>query len=164
MSFINLNTNYSKYNADFGTGRKIDINAAAFNLYSQNSYKFGKGKTWTAELTGFYNAPTVYMGTFKAKSMWSIDAGMQKQIMSGRGTLKASVSDVFKTMRFSGTNEFAGQSSSFTSRWESRQFKLNFAYRFGSTQVKAAKQKATSAEEESKRAQQGNGGMGIGVQ
>ena len=164
MSFVNMNTNYSMYKADFGEGRKVDIEAAAFSLYSQNTYKFGKTKTWTAELTGFYNAPTVYMGTFRAKSMWGIDAGIQKQLMKGKATIKASVSDIFRTMRFSGENEFAGQKSNFTSRWESRQFKLNFTYRFGNSQVKAAKQRSTAADEEAKRVQQSSGGMGIGGQ
>lgn len=163
-SFVNLNTNYSMYKADFGEGREVDIQAAAFSLYSQNSYRFGKTKTWTAELTGFYNAPTVHMGTFKAKSMWAIDAGIQKQLMKGKATLKASVSDIFRTLRFKGENEFAGQKSNFTSQWESRQFRLNFTYRFGNSQVKAAKQRSTAADEEAKRVQQGSGGMGIGGQ
>jgi iron complex outermembrane receptor protein len=164
MSFVNVNTNYSMYKADFGEGREVDIEAAAFSLYSQNTYKFGKTKTWTAELTGFYNAPTVHMGTFRAKSMWGIDAGIQKQLMKGKATIKASVSDIFRTLRFRGENEFAGQKSNFTSQWESRQLKLNFTYRFGNSQVKAAKQRSTAADEEAKRVQQGSGGMGIGGQ
>ncbi len=163
-SFVNMNTNYSKYKANFGEGRMIDIEAAAFNLFVQNSYKFGKTKTWTAELTGFYNAPTVYMGTFRAKSMYGVDAGMQKQIMKGKATIKASVSDIFRTLRFRGENQFAGQKSEFTSRWESQQFKINFSYRFGSNTVKGAKQRATAAEEEARRVQQGSGGMGMGAQ
>jgi hypothetical protein len=36
--------------------------------------------------------------------------------------------------------------------WESRQFKLNFTYRFGSNQVKAARQRNTGIDEENKRA------------
>ena len=163
-SFFNFNTNISEYYADFGEGRKVDIRAAALNVFVQNSYKFGKTKTWTAELTGFYNAPTVYMGTFRAKSIWGIDAGMQKQLMKGKATIRASVSDILNTMRFSGINEFAGQTSQVTSKWESQQFKINLTYRFGNNQVKGAKQRSTTADEETKRAQQSGGGMGIGAQ
>jgi hypothetical protein len=163
-SFINMNSNYSQYNAKFGEGRNIDINAVGLGLFVQNSLKLGKDKTWTAELTGFYNAPTVYMGTFKAKSLWNIDAGVQKQVMKGQGTVKASVANVFNSMVFTGTSNFAGQSSTFKGQGEAQQFKLNFSYRFGNKQVKAAKQRGTGAEEETKRTQGGNGGMGIGGQ
>ena len=161
--FMNMNSNYSKYKANFGEGRKVDVDAFGLSFFAQNSLKFGKTKSWTAELSGFYNAPTVMMGAFKTKTMWSLDAGLQKQVLGGKGTLKASVSDMFNTLRFSANNDFAGQQSAFTSRWESRQVKLNFVFRFGSNQVKAARNRTGGAEEETKRVGQGrNGGIGIG--
>jgi hypothetical protein len=159
---MNLSSNYSQYKADLGAGREIDLEAFGLTFFSQNSMKLGKDKSWTAELTGFYNAPTIYQGAFKAKSLWGVDAGVQKLILKGQGTLKASVSDVFHSMQFRGTNSFAGQESKFSARWESQQLKLNFSYRFGNKQVKAARQRATGSEEETKRTQAGNGGIGIG--
>ena len=157
--FTNISSNYSKYHADFGSGRKVNLDAFGFNFFAQNSLKFAK--TWTAELSGFFNAPTIYQGSFKGRSMYSLDAGLQKQIMKGRATIKTSVSDVFRTMRFRATSDFAGQSTTFTSRWESRQFKLSFNLRFGNNGVKPARQRAGGAEDEQKRVQQG-GGVGIG--
>ena len=91
-----------------------------------------------------------------------MDAGIQKQVMQGKGTIKTSVSDVFKTLKFRGSTDFAGQSSRFTANWESRQFKLNFVYRFGSNQVKGARQRGTGADDENKRTQQAHSGIGIG--
>jgi iron complex outermembrane recepter protein len=161
-SFMNLSSNYSQYKADYGEGRDVNLDAFGLTFFSQNSLKLGKDKSWTAELTGFYNAPTIYQGAFKAKSLWGVDAGVQKLILKGQGTLKASVSDVFHSMQFRGTNSFAGQESKFSARWESQQLKLNFSYRFGNKQVKAARQRATGSEEETKRTQAGNGGIGIG--
>ncbi len=158
--FANINTNYSHYEADYGPGRKVNINATGFSFFAQNSLKFSK--TWTAEISGFYNAPTIYQGSFKGKSLWAIDGGLQKQVMQGKGTLKASVSDVFKTLRFRGTSNFSGQRTVFQANWESRQFKLNFAYRFGSNQVKGARQRSTGTEEENKRSQAAAAGLGIG--
>lgn len=157
--FANMNANYSHYEADFGEGRKIDLDVTGFNFFAQNSLKFAK--TWTAELTGFYNAPTVLMGSIKTKSMWGMDAGFQKQVMKGKGNLRASVSDVFNTMQFRGTIDFAGQQTINRAKWESRQFKLGFSYRFGNSQVKAARQRNSGADDEMKRAQQ-SGGNGIG--
>ena len=157
--FTNISTNYSIYHADFGEGRKVDLDAFGFNFFAQNSLKFAK--TWTAELSGFYNAPTIYQGSFKGRALYSIDAGLQKQVMKGKATIKASVSDLFHTMRFRATSDFAGQSTMFTSRWESRQFKLNFNFRFGNNGVKPARQRSGGADDELKRTQQSSG-MGIG--
>ena len=157
--FTNVSSNYSTYHADFGDGRKVDLDAFGFNFFAQNSLKFAK--TWTAELSGFYNAPTIYQGSFKARSLFSIDAGLQKQIFKGKANIKTSVSDIFHTMKFRARSDFAGQTTKFTSRWESRQFKLSLTYRFGNNGVKPARQRAGGADDELKRTQQ-SGGMGIG--
>lgn len=156
--FANINTNYSLYQADFGNNRKIDANAFGLSAMTQASYKFAK--TWTAELMAFYNAPTIYQGTFKASSLWMMEAGMQKQLFGGKGTLKASMGDVFNSMRFSATSDFAGQKVKFSANPETQMFKLNFTLRFGSNTVKGAKQRTSGAEEELKRAQQSDGGIG----
>ncbi|HEU0065149.1 MAG TPA: TonB-dependent receptor, partial [Flavisolibacter sp.] len=155
--FGNVNTFYSHYVADFGSGRMINLNVAALNFFMQNSLKIKK--TWTAELTAFYNSPQVYQGTFKAKALWSIDAGLQKSIMNGKGNIKAALSDIFHTLKFDAESDFAGQVTKPVARWESRQFKINFTYRFGSNQVKAARQRTTGAEDETKRVQSGSGGI-----
>jgi iron complex outermembrane receptor protein len=156
--FTSIGSNYSKYKADFGTGRKVDLGAFGFNFFAQNSLKFAK--IWTAELSGFYNAPTIYQGSFKGKSIWNVDAGLSKQVMKGRATLKASLTDVFYSRKFRATSDFAGQTMKFSYRQESRQFKLNFNYRFGNNKVKAARQRISGAEEELKRVQQSNGLIG----
>jgi iron complex outermembrane receptor protein len=153
--FANINGFYTKYNADFGAGRTIKVNAGGLSAYVQNSIKLSK--TVTAELTAFYNAPTVYQGTIKAHALWSVDGGLQKQVLKGKGTFKTSVSDIFRTLKFHGVSDFAGQHSDLAANWESRQFKMNFVYRFGSNQVKAARQRATGADDETKRVQSGGG-------
>jgi iron complex outermembrane recepter protein len=158
--FANVNSFYSKYQADYGAGRKVNVNAGGLSVVLQNSLKFAK--TFTAELTGYYSAPTVYQGTIKAKSMGFVDIGLQKQLLKGKATLRTSVSDVFKTLRFSGVNDFAGQRSDIKANWESRQFKLNFVYRFGSNMVKGARQRATGADDENKRTL-GGGGVAPGL-
>jgi len=158
--FANMNANYSHYKANFGEGRTIDLKPFAVTVYAQNSLRFAK--TWTAELTGFYNSPTVWQGAVESKSMWSVDAGVQKQLFNNKATLKAAVTDVFNSMKFRGRTNFAGQKSDVDVKWESRQFKLSLNFRFGNNGVKAARQRNTGAEEETKRVQQGGGGMGIG--
>jgi hypothetical protein len=73
--------------------------------------------------------------------------------------MKASVSDIFKTMQWGGTSDFAGQYIRAGGGWESRLFKLNFTYRFGSMQVKAARQRKTGLEDENKRVGSQGGGI-----
>ena len=158
-SFANLNSYYTHYKANFGEGRTVDLDVFAYNIYMQNSAKLGKG--WTAELGGWYSSPSIWQGTFKSKEMWSLDAGVQKAMMKGKGNLKVSVSDIFQTMRWGGTSNFAGQYLNSNGGWESRVLKVNFTYRFGNTQVRAARQRKTGLEDESQRVG-GDGGQGAG--
>ena len=160
MLFANLNTFYSLYKADFGGGsRKVNVDVFSYNLYMQNTLKFGKKKAWTAEVSGFYNAPSIWQGTFKSRALWSIDGGLQKNIFKGKGNIKTSVSDIFRTLKWKGTSNFAGQETIASGRFESRQFKVNLTYRFGSNTVKAARQRKAASDEEIKRTQS-SGGIG----
>jgi iron complex outermembrane receptor protein len=159
-AFINVNSYYSHYKADFGGGnRVVNLDVVAMTLYMQNSIKIGK-KGWTGELSGFYSTPTIWQGTFKSKQLWSVDGGFQKSLFKNKGTLKVSVSDIFKTLNPKGSSDFAGQHISFRGQFESRQFKVAYIWRFGNSQVKAARQRKSSAEEEMKRSEQSGGGIG----
>ena len=157
--FATTNANYSHYQADFGGGnRKIDQSVFAFTFFMQNTFKFGKG--WTGELSGLYISPSVWQGLIRSKAMGTVDAGLSKNVLKGKGILKAAVSDIFQTMKFGGTANFAGVYSSFRGHGEQPQFKLNFNYRFGSSQVKAARQRKSGIEDEKKRTENSDGGMG----
>ncbi len=157
-SFINVNSYYSHYKANNGPNRKVDIDVFATSVYMQNSLKLAT--TWTVELSGWYSSPSLWQGTFKSKAMGGIDGGLQKQVLKGKGNIKASVSDIFKTMRWSSTSDYAGQFINVNGGWESRQFKLNMSYRFGNNQVKASRQRKTGLEDENKRVNSGGGGIG----
>jgi iron complex outermembrane recepter protein len=155
--FVNMNSSYSHFKADFGIGRTVNVEAFNVNVYQQHSFKLGKG--YTGELSSYYSSPGIWQGTFKTTSMWGIDAGLMKNVMKNKGTIKAAVSDIFRTMTWGATSSFAGQSLKGGGGWESRLFKLNFTYRFGNTQVKAARQRQTGQEDEKKRAD-APGGLG----
>ncbi len=154
--FTNVNTYYSLYKANFGGGdRNVNLSVLALSFYLQNSFNLGKG--WKAELSGFYNSPSIWQGSFKSKAMYSADGGIQKTVLKGKGTLKAAVSDIFNTLHWSGSSNFSGQSSTVSGHFESRQFKLSFNMRFGSTQIKVNTQRKTSIEDENKRTESTNG-------
>ncbi len=158
--FFNVNTYYSKFN-----GHSPDFNANvdvfSFNLYAQQTFKFSK--TLTGEISGFYTAPSIWQGAFKTKALGDLDLGLQQSVWKGKGNIKASVTDILHTFHWSSTNNTTGQDVRVNGGWESRQFKLNFTYRFGNNKIKQTRQHKSSIEEENQRTQ-GGGGLGGGQQ
>ncbi len=156
--FATTNANYSHYQADYGAGkRKVNLKVPSLTFFMQNSFNLGKG--WTGEISGLYISPSVWQGVIKSKAMGNVDMGLSKTLFKGLGTVKVAVSDVFQTMKWGGTSDFTGVYSTFKGQGEMPQFKLNFNYRFGNNQVKAARQRKSAVEEETKRTEN-SGGMG----
>jgi iron complex outermembrane recepter protein len=156
-AYFSVNAFYSQYKANFGVDRVVNLEATVANLYMQHSFNLGKG--FKSELSSWFSTPQIAEGTFKSKAMGFVDIGLSKSILQGKGNIKLSVSDIFKTMKWQGTSDFVGQHLSGVFKWESQQFKVNFSYRFGKNTVKAARQRATGVEDESKRTK-GGGGFG----
>jgi len=146
---------YSKYQASLGVGRDVDLDVFSANVFSQQSARLGGG--WSAELSGFYSSPAIWQGTFKTHAIGNVDMGIQKQVLQKKGTIKVSVSDVFHTLHFTATSDFAGQYLRASGGQESRQLKLFFTYRFGNSQVKTARQRKSGLEDENKRANTSGG-------
>ncbi|MEO7962186.1 MAG: TonB-dependent receptor, partial [Ginsengibacter sp.] len=135
-AFATFNGYHSAYRADFGSGKIINVNVDAFSIYTQQSFTVKKGPTF--ELSGYFNSPTVWGGTFKSKSIGFVDAGVQQKILKGAGTVKVSFTDIFKTLHWRGISEFGGSYLDASGNFESQQLKINFSYRFGNKLVKAA--------------------------
>ena len=150
--FINVTGFYQLNKADFGVGREIDLNVFNTTIYSQHLLRLGKG--WTGEIDQYYTSPNIWTATLRVGSQWSLDAGLQKSVLGGSGTFKASVTDIFHSFTWTGNSNFAGQNTHIVGGSETRQLKLSFTYRFGNKQVKAARRRNTGSEEESKRAAQ----------
>jgi len=156
--FATANANYSHYQADYGAGnRKVDLEVFSYTYFMQNSFNLGKG--WKGEVSGLFLSPSIWQGVIKSKAMGTVDLGLQKTVFKTKGTVKIAVSDVFKTMKWAGSTNFTGVNSTFQGHGEMPQFKLNFNYRFGNNQVKAARQRKSAIEEETNRTQS-SGGMG----
>jgi hypothetical protein len=143
--FFNVNTYYSKFKGQ-AADYNVDADVFSFNIYAQQTFKLSK--TTTAELTGFYTAPSIWQGAFKTKSLGSLDAGIQQTLFKGKATVKATYSDLLNTFHWSATNNTTGQTILANGGWESRQFKINLNYRFGNNKVKQARQHKSSIEEE----------------
>ncbi len=154
-AYFSLNAYFSKYKADLGPDRKVDLEVTAANFYMQHSFNLGKG--YKAELSSWVSSPSIQEGTFKSKAMGFVDIGVSKTVLQGKGNIKLAVSDIFNTMKWQGSSDFVGQKLDAKFKWESQQVKLNFSYRFGKNTVKAARQRQTGVEDESKRVKSGGG-------
>jgi hypothetical protein len=157
--YANINAYNSHYKADFGVGKKIDINVQSANMYMANSFTIGGG--YTGEISGFVTSPSVWAGTFKSKALGTLDLGLQKTLFAGKATFKVSYTDLLKTLHWAGISDFGAAYIKVSGNWESQQLRMNFTLRFGNKQVKASRQRTTASEEENKRTQSG-GGIGGG--
>jgi len=147
---------YSMNRADFGPGRRIDLGTYNVTVYSQHSFRMGRG--WSGQLTQYFTSPTIWQATLRSRSLWNLDAGLQKTVLGGYGSFKVSVTDIFNTLRWSAASDFAGQTIRTSGGYESRLLKFYFTWRFGNKQLKAARRHSNGDEEESNRV--GAGGNG----
>lgn len=84
--------------------------------------------------------------------MGMINAGLQKNILNKKGTIRFNVNDIFWTNRFNGTAVYKDINFKVRSEWPSRQFRLTFTYNFGNQNVKGARQRNTGSDDLQKRA------------
>src|SRR5688572_28974131 len=118
--FATTNSSYSHYKADFGEGdRKVNQKVFSFTYFMQNTLDFGKG--WKGELSGLYISPSVWQGVIKSESMGYVDIGFMKTVLKGKGTIRGVWSDVFGTMKWGGSTNFAGVNSVVRGNGELRQ-------------------------------------------
>ncbi|HEY6901051.1 MAG TPA: outer membrane beta-barrel family protein, partial [Puia sp.] len=156
-AFINVTGFYSVNKANFGAGRVINLNVFNTTIYTQHSFRLGSG--WTGELTQYFVSPNIWQATLRSRSMWNLDAGLQKTLFKGNATARVSVTDIFNTLHWTATSDFAGQYIRTTGGYESRQLKLYFTYRLGNKQVKAARRHESGAEDENKRVGNSSGAV-----
>ena len=144
-------TGYYEHNvANFGPGRTVNLSILAATGYVNNNFTLGKG--WTTSLSGWYNSPAIFRGTMKTHHLAAANAGLQKSIMKGKGDLRLNFNDIFKTIDWYGTSNFAGQYLYATAFWDPRNVIIGFSYRFGNNKLKAAREHTSGIDEESKRA------------
>ncbi|MEJ7821227.1 MAG: TonB-dependent receptor, partial [Chitinophagaceae bacterium] len=124
---IYANVFNNKYKGELNSGI-LDVNATMLTTNFNNQFKFTKG--WGAELSGFYRSKGLE-GQMITNPMWQITSAVQKQVLKNKGTLKLSVSDIFKTQTFSGSVKYQDIDIKIKSINDSRRASLTFTYRFG---------------------------------
>jgi iron complex outermembrane recepter protein len=146
--FLNLNLSQNTFYARFEDGKEVNLQNFAYNVYLSNS--FSLKKDWSIELSGWYTSPTINTGTFIGEKMYSVDFGLKKKVLKGKGDFTLNFSDLFRTQIWAGTSNYAGVLTIASGGYESRQVRLNFSYRFGNSGLKS-EQRNTGSEEEKDR-------------
>jgi iron complex outermembrane recepter protein len=127
----------------------IDQSFRAMNLYAEQNIKLPKG--FGIQLSGWYNSPA-FWGTLRSTRQGSMDLGFQKKLWDGKGELRLRFGDILRTAGWGGNAVFVpGLDMTANGTWEARTTTLNFSYRFGSSDVKAARQRKTGLEDEKNR-------------
>jgi iron complex outermembrane receptor protein len=130
------------------SGGMLDVASTMFFSNMSNQFKLNDG--WSAELSGFYRSKGIE-GQMVMNSMWRLDAGVQKQILKKKGSLKLSIRDIFQSQTFQGSVNYQDIDMRIKNTRDSRTVSLTFAYRFGKPMQNQRSRKTGGASDEQSR-------------
>lgn len=128
-------------------------NVSQLNLSMNNQFRIGK--TYTAELSGFYTTQARNDLQELLLPTGQLSAGVARPLFNKKVTLKLSVRDILYTQVMEGNTDFPDADEYFILRRDSRQVNLSLTWRFGKP-LKTARRNAGSASDEIQRV--GSGG------
>jgi len=146
--YANLWFNYQTFDGKIGVNT-VHQQLPMYGAYLQQTFTLGKD--YTAELSGYFNGPSIWGGTWKNKSQGGVDIGFQKQLLDKKATVKISFTDIFFTSPWRAISDFNGVYLRGSGSWESRTARLSFSWRFGSSNIKSSRDRKTGLESEAKR-------------
>jgi hypothetical protein len=147
---LNLNA-VLLYLVNKGRADGIIINQRTNVQEIEISNHFQLGKTWTAELSGFFPGRQAY-GQTKNGSIYNISFGVQKEILHKNGTVRFNMNDIFHSLPVTSQTIGINQVAAFSykekdSRWAG----ISFIYRFGKSANARKRNDNGSADEEKNR-------------
>jgi hypothetical protein len=82
----------------------VITSATTLQANLQNQFKLGK--TLSAELSGYFNSGGIE-GVFKIGSFGMVNMGLSQQLFKGKGTLRLTGRDVFRTQKIKGEIKYS---------------------------------------------------------
>ncbi len=132
----------------------ISIGITSFMVQVQQQFKFKKG--WAAELSGFYRGKGLE-GVIYIKPIMQVNAGLSKQVLKDKGSIRLNVRDIFAGSVFKGYSKYGTVDANFKDVNDSRAVSLSFTYRFNKGKLKAGSGKRNSgASDEQNRVKSGS--------
>ena len=126
-SVIYTNFNYSRYTGLL-YGEHIDVAQGVLMVNVTNQFRFGKG--WSGELGGWYRTRGVE-GQILIRDIGQLTAGIAKQVLKGKGTIKLNVRDALYSHKIRATINFEATEARLLNRFDTRVANISFSYRFG---------------------------------
>ncbi|MGM9511667.1 outer membrane beta-barrel protein [Larkinella sp. GY13] len=105
---------------------------------------------WLLEVSAFYQSPQA-MNLVRIKSQGQLSIGVQKTFAQKRATLRINWLDILYTNTYRATLSYENLNLTQYLQTETRQARATFTYRLGSQNVKAARKRTTSTEDEQRR-------------
>jgi hypothetical protein len=149
----NLNIFYNRFETPDLLGAPYSSGRLAFTLNTNQTITLNPSTKF--EWSANYESKQVW-GTLLIEPRYRIDMGASKSFMDSKLNIKFAANDIFKLMKSRITSTLPSQDYVVNERWESQVFRLTCTYRFGSKEIKAARQRSSSSESESKRVKSGN--------
>ena len=134
-------------------GNDFTSNINQLNMSANNQFKLGK--TYTAEISGFYTTKARNDVQELLYPTGQLSAGISRPVLNKKGTLRFTARDIFHTNAMEGFTSFPNATEYFIIHRDSRVYTVSFTYRFGKS-YKTTKRTDGSATEEMERV--GNGG------
>ena len=115
----------------------------------QNTFKITN--TFRAEISGWYSSPTVWGGTYETESLGALNIAFQKTFLNDKLNARLSLNDILYTIPWRGTTQFGTLFIDGNGGSDSRQIRFNLTYNFGNNEIKKARSRKTSIEDEKNR-------------
>jgi iron complex outermembrane receptor protein len=146
-SIVYTNYNYSTYKGML-YGDYLDVSGGTLLLSVNNQLKFDKG--WSAELSGWYRTKGVE-SQFVIQPFGAMSAGVSKQVLKGKGTLKLNIRDIFYSQVVDGDIYFKATEARFKNSRDTRVTNLSFTWRFGKPLKNASEPRRRNSPDELNR-------------
>ncbi len=127
--YFNLSPFYKVYNGAIATG-SLDNSTWGMSWYTNHS--FNLPNKWKVQISSWGNIPTLD-GIYRTSALGSIDAGISKQLMKDRMSVRMQVTDIFNTQRWKQQVDFEHVHYNYYRKWESRGICLQVNWKFGKT-------------------------------
>lgn len=137
-------------NRAFYNEEPIEQEISNFSANSTHSFKFNN--SFSAELSGFYNGPSVF-GSARYNEVIGVNFGLEYKISDKWGTVKIALNDMFDSVEFTGGTNLPEQNIKTDNLFDFSNRTIQFTYtrNFGNSKLKSVRDRDTAAEDERQR-------------
>ena len=146
--YVSATASHTSNVASYADG-DIDLQQFSYNIYAQNTFPLPQ--KLKLEVSGWYNGPSIWGGTFRTRPQGALNLGVQRKFLGDKLNARLAVDDVFFTSGWRAESNFAGQFFDGGGNWESRRGTLSLSYNFGNDKVKV-RQRQTGLDDAARRA------------